>query len=452
MLSGGGYVQICIDGLLERLEGVDEQIKEAHNARAEAEQALEEKSRELEELKKQVDQMVDSHLKEIQRLTEESEHIKEANGKAQLDNKINSSLLTVMSREFRTPLDEIKKTTFQLENTLLDASEFEYVEDLLAASDKLTVLTDEIMDLAHLEAGTFELDINKFNLYELVAETMESVNSIQGYKDIEPLYLYDNKVPKYIRGDENRIRQILQHLIRNTAKQAQSGEILLILSGIEINEDSLMIIGEVEDPQTVIPTYDEDLEHAASTERNNHHGTGLGISLSKRLLERMDGSLIIGSQNNLGIRYSFSLTVGTADQKDDLLDLATALEGIHILLVVDNKSTREVLEATLTKWNMIIHAEESVREAFTYLKDYDNPCDLMILAAEEQLFDTSLIARPVKQIRPDLKMVLIRANSLDENEDHASLFDSHLPKPVNPEHLLLVIQSLMEEKTTETDN
>lgn len=462
MHSGGAYVEICIDGLLERIDGFEGRIDEEKNARIAAEQELEEKSLELSTLKGEIDQITGALDEEIVRLTKELEALKEAHegreaqevkqilDPADQEATIHSSLLTVIGYELRGPLDAFNKTTRLLEHTLLDDTQSEYLEDLQATSSQLMALTEDVLDVAKLDEGAFDLDIERLDMHGLLAETVESFSTSAIENHLELLYLYDSKVPKYIQGDSWRIRQILVSLLSNAINTSTDGEVMILLSGIEVDNETMMLVGEVEVTEAR-KSKDEILFQESrprpnqETEKLYQAGSGLGISLSKKLLEHMDGALMIGNQVDIGSRFMFSMTVGTAKQEEDFVSTTQPLDDKKVLLVIDNHKTRDVMEATLKKWNLQVYTKESVRDAFTYLKNKENECDIMILDAEEHLFDTALIAKPVKQIRPDLPMVLLRARGLNENEANVTLFDSCLLKPVNPEHLRLVLVSIFSE-------
>ena len=444
MHSGGAYVELCIDGLVERLQNAEEQALEEREARTKAEQQLEEKSIEIQRLSEEFSDLIRSLETQILHLKQEKDDLIHLEKSATKNNKVNSSLLTVMGHELKAPLVGMTNMVQLLDSTPLNKTQTSYLRTLQSSSQALGEMIGEMLDLARLEEGIFELDEQRFNLHALLAETVEAFSQQATEKRLELLYLYDNKVPRYISGDAHRIRQVLANLLSNAIKYTDRGEIMLLMSGIEIDDQSLMLLGEVEDSGTGLS--DESLARLFNSPKPSvgaSQSTRLGLPLTKRLLEHMGGSITVNSQVDIGSRFLFSFKAGTAEQDHSNLDDTQHFRDKSVLLVIDNAKSRDVLEATLKKWYMRTHCLESVREAFMYLNDPENPCDLMILDIEEQLFDSALIAKPIKQIRASLPLILLRGPGNTDDGEHIALFNACLPKPVNPEQLLYTMSTAL---------
>jgi|GEM_PF-5027923 len=410
MHSGGPYVEICIDGLVERIRSLES---------------------------------------EVARLTKENQEGIQTRIESPAKTGLHSSLLTVMSQELKDPFVEVTHMVNILKNTSLDTVQTEYLDTLHHSSQALGKLIYNIMDLAKLNTGTFELDVQTFDLHALLTKTIESFSSRAAEKSVELLYLYDNTVPKYVCGDSTRIEQILSTLLSNAVQYTEKGEVLLLMSGIVIDDHSLMLIGEVDDTgKSIARKYLKDHFKPFEEARSSFRESGLSLSLCKQLLESMRGSFSVDSHADRGNRFMFSFTVELVDQESQTESQPGELKDKEVLLVIDNEKGRDILQATLRKWGMNVSCQDSVRAAFAYLNSPENQCDLLILDVENQLFDSALIAKPLKQIRNALPMILLRSIGISENEEHIALFDYRLDKPVNPERLNEVLHAIFSAELT----
>ncbi|MBX2819803.1 MAG: hypothetical protein KTR29_08985 [Rhodothermaceae bacterium] len=414
MHSGGGYVELCIDGLIERIRSLEA---------------------------------------EVDRLNQEKEAGADTKHLSTTDTCIPPSLLSVMSQELRDPLVKVTNMVHSLQTTLLDATQSEYLDTLDHSSQVLGKLIGNIVDMATLNAGTFELDVQPFDLHALLSKTIESFGPRAAEKKVELLYLYDNKVPKYVCGDSIRIEQILRTLLSNAVRYTDKGEVMLLMSGIVIDEHSLMLIGEVEDSgKGIAKKYLKDHFMPFEKARSSFRESGLSLSLSKQLLESMQGSFSVDSHADRGNRFMFSFTVDLVDQEYRTGSEQVDLKDKEVLLVIDNEKGRDILQATLRKWDMKVSYQDSVRDAFTYLNSPENQCDLLILDVENQLFDSALIAKPLKQIRTSLPMILLRSIGISEDEENIAWFDYRLDKPVNPVRLNEVLNTIFSPQLIEADS
>ena len=158
MHSGGGYVEICIDGLIERVRSLEA---------------------------------------EVVRLSQEKGAVEDTIHTSATDTCIPPSLLSVMSQELKDPLIKVTDMVRSLQSTSLDGDQSEYLDTLHNSSQVLGRLVGNIVDMAKLNAGTFELDVQTFDLHALLSKTIESFGPRAAEKRVELLYLYDNTVPKY---------------------------------------------------------------------------------------------------------------------------------------------------------------------------------------------------------------------------------------------------------------
>ena len=404
MHSGGGYVELCIDGLIERIRSLEAEVARLNEERATA---------------------------------EDTKHL------SATDSNIPPSLLSVMSQELRDPLMKATDMVRSLQSTSLDKIQTEYLNTLHNSSQVLDKLIGNIVDMAKINDGTFELDMQTFDLHALLSKTIEAFGPRAAEKRVELLYLYDNTVPKYVSGDSIRIKQILSTLLTNAVQYTEKGEIMLLMSGIVIDDHSLMLIGEVDDSgKSIAKKYLKDQFKSFEEARASYRESGLGLSLSKQLLESMRGTFSVDSHADRGNRFMFSFTVNLVDQEIQTKSEHVDLKDKEVLLVIDNEKGRDILQATLKKWDMKVSYQDSVRDAFTYLNSPENQCDLLILDVENQLFDSALIAKPLKQIRNSLPMILLRSIGISEDEANIALFDYRLNKPVNPERLNEVLNDI----------
>ena len=263
-----------------------------------------------------------------------------------------SAFLASMSHEIRTPMNAILGMADLLKETALSAEQQEYVDRFSRAGGKLLDLINDVLDISKVEAGQVQLESIPFNLFELVDQVGELVAVRAFGKKLELVSFVRPDVPTYVTGDPTRIRQVLVNLLGNAIKFTDRGEVALRVerrsdAGPDAIRFSVTDTG-IGIPADKVPTIFESFTQVDSSTTRKYGGTGLGLCISKRLVELMGGHLGVDSTPGIGSTFAFELGLPVAAAPATALVAPPAeLGGRRILVVDDNDTNRVIVRAHL---------------------------------------------------------------------------------------------------------
>jgi len=373
--------------------------------------------------------------------------------------QIKQQFLANMSHEMRTPMNGILGMVGFLLQTRLDEKQLDYANTIKNSSETLRNLINDILDLSKIEAGSMKIIPNEFNIHLLLKEVVSLFKASIEQKGLSVQMNYSNDVPDYIIADKNRLNQIINNLISNAIKFTDVGEISIMVSKVDMADDSnanqyipddekkIKVKIEVKDTGIGInPENQTDLftlfSQIDSTYTRNYEGTGLGLAISKRLVEMMGGEIGVISDYGNGSTFWFTfdaVPVSEASVNRKLKvksDFGQLNFRLHVLLVEDKYINQKVVDLMLKNAGCTIDIANNGAEALDMYAE--GKYDLILMDIQMPFMDGVTAVKELQKKYSKLPTIIgLSANAMEGDAEKyiAEGMDDYLSKPVSTEQL-----------------